>query len=150
MAWTDEKVERLSQLWKEGFSAAHIARDMGDVTRNAVIGKLDRMGLTASSGGRVARVVPRTPRARRKPVVPRVALEDIKPLAADDLSVMTVKSHHCRWPVDRPGTEGTQFCGQPKDGPNKDGVSSAYCAAHRAAGTQPSLGRKGSGKWKRT
>ncbi|MDD9909092.1 MAG: GcrA cell cycle regulator [Ahrensia sp.] len=57
MAWTDERVARLIKLWKEGLSASQIAKDLGDVTRNAVIGKLHRMGHSgrdkpaAKSGG---------------------------------------------------------------------------------------------------
>ncbi len=45
MAWTDERVEKLKQLWEEGKSASEIAKELGNVTRNAVIGKVHRMGL---------------------------------------------------------------------------------------------------------
>ncbi len=43
--WTIERVQRLTSLWAAGSSAAEIACDLGGVTRNAVIGKLDRLGL---------------------------------------------------------------------------------------------------------
>ncbi|MGB1463942.1 MAG: GcrA family cell cycle regulator, partial [Parvibaculales bacterium] len=46
MAWTDERVEMLKQLWTDGLSASQIARKMGGVTRNAVIGKVHRLGLS--------------------------------------------------------------------------------------------------------
>ena len=45
MAWTDDRVEILTKLWGEGLSASQIARELGDVTRNAVIGKVHRLGL---------------------------------------------------------------------------------------------------------
>lgn len=45
MSWTDERVELLKKLWAEGLSAGQIATRMGGMTRNAVIGKVHRMGL---------------------------------------------------------------------------------------------------------
>lgn len=45
MSWTDERVERLKSLWSEGLSASQIAAELGGVTRNAVIGKVHRLGL---------------------------------------------------------------------------------------------------------
>ena len=47
MSWTDERVEQLKQLWGQGMSASEIADTLGDVTRNAVIGKAHRLGLEA-------------------------------------------------------------------------------------------------------
>ncbi len=46
MSWTDERVEKLQELWNEGMSAAQIAKALGGVTRNAVIGKVHRLGLS--------------------------------------------------------------------------------------------------------
>lgn len=46
MSWTDERVEQLKTLWAEGHSASQIAKTMGGVTRNAVIGKVHRLGLS--------------------------------------------------------------------------------------------------------
>jgi GcrA cell cycle regulator len=46
MSWTDERVERLKSLWLEGLSASQIAAELGGVTRNAVIGKVHRLGLS--------------------------------------------------------------------------------------------------------
>jgi GcrA cell cycle regulator len=46
MSWTDERVSRLAKLWAEGLSASQIAADLGGVTRNAVIGKVHRLGLS--------------------------------------------------------------------------------------------------------
>ncbi len=46
MSWTDERVELLKKLWGEGQSASQIAKELGGVTRNAVIGKVHRLGLS--------------------------------------------------------------------------------------------------------
>lgn len=46
MAWTDERVERLKALWAEGMTASQIASALGGVSRNAVIGKVHRLGLS--------------------------------------------------------------------------------------------------------
>jgi len=46
MSWTDERVELLKKLWADGLSASQIAAELGGVTRNAVIGKVHRLGLS--------------------------------------------------------------------------------------------------------
>ncbi|MEM9967265.1 MAG: GcrA family cell cycle regulator [Pseudomonadota bacterium] len=46
MSWTEERVEILKKLWGEGQSASQIAKELGGVTRNAVIGKVHRLGLS--------------------------------------------------------------------------------------------------------
>ena len=46
MSWTDERVELLKKMWNEGQSASQIAKELGSVTRNAVIGKVHRLGLS--------------------------------------------------------------------------------------------------------
>ncbi len=53
MSWTDDRVETLKKMWGEGQSASQIAKELGGVTRNAVIGKVHRLGLSnrASSSG---------------------------------------------------------------------------------------------------
>ena len=50
MSWTDERVDKLKELWAEGMSASQIAKVMGGVTRNAVIGKVHRLGLSNRGG----------------------------------------------------------------------------------------------------
>ncbi len=49
MSWTDERVETLKRMWAEGQSASQIAKELGGVTRNAVIGKVHRLGLSNRS-----------------------------------------------------------------------------------------------------
>ncbi|MGR3435012.1 MAG: GcrA family cell cycle regulator [Shimia sp.] len=50
MSWTDERVEILKRMWGEGQSASVIAKELGGVTRNAVIGKVHRLGLSNRAG----------------------------------------------------------------------------------------------------
>ena len=51
MSWTDDRVEILKKMWGDGKSASQIAKELGGVTRNAVIGKVHRLGLSNRSGG---------------------------------------------------------------------------------------------------
>ncbi|MEM6635456.1 MAG: GcrA family cell cycle regulator [Pseudomonadota bacterium] len=57
MSWTDERVEQLKKMWSEGQSASQIAKELGGVTRNAVIGKVHRLGLSNRNGGGGAKPV---------------------------------------------------------------------------------------------
>lgn len=98
MSWTDERVETLKKMWNEGQSASQIAKELGGVTRNAVIGKVHRLGLSnrvagegeaapqaaAAPAPQAAAPQPAAPRAepRPAPVVEEPVKEDI--LADDD------------------------------------------------------------------
>lgn len=64
MSWTDERVELLKKMWGEGQSASQIAKELGGVTRNAVIGKVHRLGLSNRSTG----ATPAKAEAKAKPV----------------------------------------------------------------------------------
>jgi len=55
MSWTDERVELLKKMWGEGQSASQIAKELGGVTRNAVIGKVHRLGLSNRTAGAAAK-----------------------------------------------------------------------------------------------
>lgn len=69
MAWTDERVELLKKLWSEGLSASQIAGRLGGVSRNAVIGKVHRLGLA----GRATTSRMKTHRARPRMAQPQNA-----------------------------------------------------------------------------
>jgi len=58
MSWTDERVELLKKMWTEGQSASQIAKELGGVTRNAVIGKVHRLGLSNRAGAGAAPSAP--------------------------------------------------------------------------------------------
>ena len=72
MSWTDERVETLKKMWAEGQSASQIAKELGAVTRNAVIGKVHRLGLSnrVGPGGKEEddeAELPATPAAQAEP-----------------------------------------------------------------------------------
>ena len=67
MSWTDERVELLKKMWTEGQSASQIAKELGGVTRNAVIGKVHRLGLSNRSGGQAPAAPASAPKAEAKP-----------------------------------------------------------------------------------
>lgn len=83
MSWTDERVETLKKMWAEGQSASQIAKELGGVTRNAVIGKVHRLGLSnrVAAGEEAAEAAPvaaapsapaaAAPAPRVEPAVPR-------------------------------------------------------------------------------
>jgi GcrA cell cycle regulator len=78
MSWTDERVETLKKMWAEGQSASQIAKELGGVTRNAVIGKVHRLGLSNRVGGGAGEDEPAAaaaaaPRAEAAPRAPEAA-----------------------------------------------------------------------------
>ena len=84
MAWTDDRVERLRKMWADGNSASQIANALGGVTRNAVIGKVHRLGLSGrdrTGTGAAARKAA-TPKPRAKPRTPRAPKPISRPAAA--------------------------------------------------------------------
>jgi GcrA cell cycle regulator len=64
MSWNDERVELLKKMWAEGQSASQIAKELGGVTRNAVIGKVHRLGLSNRAGMPLAEEEDEAPSAR--------------------------------------------------------------------------------------
>lgn len=84
MSWTDERVEILKTMWTEGKSASQIAKELGGVTRNAVIGKVHRLGLSnrngsggAADGGSKAK--PAKPATKAKPAA-KTPKQETKPV----------------------------------------------------------------------
>ena len=81
MNWTDERVEKLKKLWAEGLSASQIAAQLGGVSRNAVIGKVHRLGLPgrAKAGGTPTASRPKRPASSARPTnfAPRVATRTV-------------------------------------------------------------------------
>lgn len=75
MSWTDDRVETLKRMWSEGQSASAIAKELGGVTRNAVIGKVHRLGLSNRTeepdAAALAPAPAPEPVAREKPAAPR-------------------------------------------------------------------------------
>jgi GcrA cell cycle regulator len=83
MSWTDERVELLKKMWGDGQSASQIAKELGGVTRNAVIGKVHRLGLsnratTASAKPATASKAEAKPATEPKPKAPPKARDGCK------------------------------------------------------------------------
>jgi len=76
MSWTDERVELLKKMWSEGQSASQIAKELGGVTRNAVIGKVHRLGLSNRAGA-----VPAKPEKAEPKLAPKEAQPAPEPRA---------------------------------------------------------------------
>lgn len=149
MSWTDDRVAKLTKLWADGLSASQIAAELGGVTRNAVIGKVHRLGLSgrakqpSSSVKRPKRVRSGgyTTRARSQSrslvsdstsAEPRVAIQDIPEPVCQKLELVELTERTCKWPHGDPATDDFFFCG------NKTKDGSPYCAYHsRMAYQQP-------------
>lgn len=149
MAWTDERVEELKKLWAEGHSASQIAARMGGVTRNAVIGKVHRLGLSGRAAPAKPKAVaiepekavplaePSPPRRERAPA--RTVLRDLPPITdigSSRLTVSNIGGDECKWPIGDPASEDFHFCGQSASG------GKPYCAYHAQLAFQPSTTRR--------
>ena len=77
MSWTDDRVELLKKMWGEGHSASQIAKELGGVTRNAVIGKVHRLGLSnrAGSGSSASAKTETKPKSAPKAAAPKPKVE---------------------------------------------------------------------------
>ena len=136
MGWTDERVEQLRSLWTEGLSASQIARVLGGVTRNAVIGKVHRLGLAGrATPARADRPrLPSAPKVTVRAQTPAAPVVEEEPVILDDGSfatVLTINDRMCKWPIGDPSENEFHFCGRkPKNG-------SPYCEAHARKAYQP-------------
>lgn len=160
--WTDERVDVLKRLWSEGFSASQIAAEMGGVTRNAVIGKVHRLGLSGrGKSGSPGTPRPRKPRPLAPPVngvsilrgntvlapksaprpepqpLPEVRLEEdvVVPLS-ERVTIMELREFMCRWPMGDPTRPDFRFCG------GRSIAGLPYCNHHARIAYQPAAERK--------
>jgi GcrA cell cycle regulator len=144
-SWSEPRITTLRTLWLDGLSASQIAKQLGGVTRNAVIGKVHRLGLggrgAPSAPGRAPRITSaRSPRPRRAsaraaprmPQQPRPSMAAPAP-APEGPGLVTdmarLGAHACKWPIGDPKGPNFSFCGRHAAG--------RYCAAHEAQGVRP-------------
>ncbi len=158
MAWTDERVELLKKLWAEGLSASQIAGRLGSVTRNAVIGKVHRLGLS----GRATTSRMKSHRPRQRMAAKRMAKTRFSPMGnpafralcqaeADPFTppveelvipmnerkyIQTLTECSCRWPIGDPQAADFHFCGKNK----VPGLP--YCEFHARRAFQPPQTRR--------
>lgn len=139
MTWTAERTDLTISLWTKGLSARLIAERFGDTTRNAVIGKVWRLGLR--------RLYPkiskkREPKRRRARFSMRAATKEQRAMARENFERITINTDDleipdcqrktfqqlergmCKYPVGNPSEPGFFFCGAPCHG--------SYCDGHAA------------------
>jgi GcrA cell cycle regulator len=122
MGWTEERVSELKKLWAEGHSASQIAKKLGAVTRNAVIGKVHRLGLSGPAHTQIT-----------------AAEANVEPQRlpnGDMVTVLTVKDSMCKWPIGDPADANFGFCG------HGTAEGSPYCAEHARVAFQPAKKRE--------
>jgi GcrA cell cycle regulator len=164
MSWTDDRVNLLCKLWADGLSASQIAAELGGVTRNAVIGKVHRLGLSGRSKStsqpaqsrarrsstrsnasqpRTARAMPKSG-SRTATQTSAVASESVKADIPQPtpkmISLLQLNELTCRFPVGDPQTDDFGFCGHSV----RDGDK--YCEYHCRLTYQPAADRKRSSK----
>jgi GcrA cell cycle regulator len=163
MSWTDERIALLKKMWKEGKSAAEIAKTLAKgVTRNAVIGKAHRMGLSGRPSPIKKPPAPKKEAAKKAPArVPTASKAPKKTATAattksahiaraaeeapkfdkeeipegGGVSLLELTERMCKWPIGDPREDDFTFCGRGIR------VGTPYCPDHAAAAYQSSSRR---------
>ncbi len=150
MSWTDERVELLKKLWQDGLSASQIAAELGGVTRNAVIGKVHRLGLSgrgqptssikrqrrthATGVRRVRQMITVGSNLALKPdQMPEAEIRPRRNVVVPipkRLSILALTEQTCKWPIGDPGQEDFYFCG------NDSLENVPYCEYHAGVAYQ--------------
>ena len=140
MSWTQEREEKLKELWKKGHTASQIAEILGGTTRNAVIGKAHRLKLAARAASKGSKVLKKqnlgnndiknekfvSRKARFKSLLLDKNFEPEKPKTLEEL-----EDKNCRWPIGHPNEKDFYFCGRtPVEG-------FSYCKLHVLYAFQP-------------
>jgi GcrA cell cycle regulator len=163
MSWNDERVELLKKLWTDGLSASQIAAELGGVTRNAVIGKVHRLGL---SGRAKSPTVSSAPRQRKtpapRPVVRSTSMPQVRgntalaPMMMSEtylqpairpqeevvvpmsrrVQIMELREAMCKWPIGDPTQSDFVYCGADCN------FGTPYCTHHSAIAYQPAAERR--------
>ena len=139
MGWTLEKVSKLKQLWGKGNTAGQIASIIGEVTRNAVIGKAYRLNLAAKSikkknnFNQVSQHQENAPQLERKTRKSRFnsLLLDKSFEPENPKSLEQLHDEICRWPIGHPNEPDFYFCGR------KSMKDFSYCKLHILYAFQP-------------
>jgi GcrA cell cycle regulator len=149
--WTTERVQQLQQYVTAGLTCSEIAAEIG-VTRNAVIGKISRLGLSTgrSRGAIPGRMRAARTRAPARPSRMARVLRAVAAVAPAELIVVTeappiesarrcplldLAADECRWPLGDPGKADFGFCGN-------DAIAGfSYCAGHLRMAYRVPVGR---------
>ena len=138
MSWTEEKVEKLKELWGKGNTASQIAEILGGVSRNAVIGKAHRLNLSAKIKTRQSttnnesfnfnksRKNKRFKKSRFQSLLLNNDFEPAKNLSLEELTEDT-----CKYMEGHPDEKSSSFCGR------KNVEKFSYCPLHLMVVFQP-------------
>ncbi len=122
MSWTEEKVNKLKELWGKGNTASQIAEIIGGISRNAVIGKAHRLNLSAKIKTRTAtsnqtyensynekNIKPKKigRRSKFKSLIIEKNFEPENPKQLEELD-----ENSCKWPIGHPNEKSFYFCGR--------------------------------------
>ena len=106
--WTEDRLEKLKKLWKEGLSISQIGRELG-VSRNAIAGKVHRMGLSK----RQSPIAPKAASNKDTPKKPKIEVAEPENLPLKlALRKINWSRSRCSWPSGDPKTTAFSFCGK--------------------------------------
>ena len=140
MSWNEEKVQKLKELWGKGNTASQIAEIIGGISRNAVIGKANRLKLsgkiktrTATSNEKFENSIKensnKIKRGRKSRFKSLIIEKDFEPENPKQLEELDENS--CKWPIGHPNEKKFYFCGRSS---LKD---FSYCKLHLLYAYQP-------------